>query len=294
MRLLPILGILAVSTNLQCQPQEAINRQPVSEEVFATIADHYEYDQSQPLDTSVIGVWPHRRPYIIEKVEFSSTNNERVPAYFTHPKNSIFSIATRHPAVLLLHGANDFWGKNEDWSLEWMDILAREGWCVLVADFYGFGERKKAGQKPQWWGSGSYTMQSVTDQRRGIDFLFSRPEVDTTKVALMGGSMGGYYGTLVAGLESRLTTVVLTVPGTGAGRAPDDALARFSHILNFAPRVSAPILMVNATGDGRASGEELYNAMPEPKQQIWYESEHYLPPREYSEDILNWFHKHLD
>ena len=243
---------------------------------------------------SVIGVWPHRLPYIIEKVEFSSVHDERVPAYFTHPKNSIFSIATRYPAVLLLHGANDFWGKNEDWSLEWMDILACEGWCVLVADFYGFGERKKAGQKPQWWGSGSYTMQSVTDQRRGIDFLFSRSEVDTTKVALMGGSMGGYYGTLVAGLESRLTTVVLTVPGTGAGRAPDDALARFSHILNFAPRVSAPILMVNATGDGRASGEELYNAMPEPKQQIWYESEHYLPPREYNEDILNWFHKHLD
>ena len=59
-------------------------------------------------------------------------------------------------------------------------------------------------------------IQSVTDQRRGIDFLFSRPEVDTTKVALMGGSMGGYFGTLVAGLESRFTTVVLTV--TGAGR----------------------------------------------------------------------------
>ena len=90
MRLLPSLGILAVSTNLQCQPQADINHQPVSEEVFATIADHYEYDRSQPLDTSVIGVWPHRRPYIIEKVEFSSINNERVPAYFTHPKNSIF------------------------------------------------------------------------------------------------------------------------------------------------------------------------------------------------------------
>ena len=293
MRLLPILGILAVSTNFQCQPQADFNRQPVSEEVFATIADRYEYDRSQPLDTSVIGVWPHRRPYIIEKVEFSSINNERVPAYFTYPKDSIFSIATRHPAVLLLHGANDFWGKNEDWSLEWMDILAREGWCVLVADFYGFGERKKAGQKPQWWVSGSY-IQAVTDQRRGIDFLFSRPEVDTTKVALMGGSMGGYFGTFVAGLESRFTTVVLTVTGTSSVGATDDALHRFRHILNFAPRVSAPVLMVNATGDGRPFGEELYNAMPEPKQQIWYESEHYLPPREYNEDILNWLHEHLD
>ena len=285
MRLLPILGVLAVSANLQAQPQAAINRQPVSKKVFATIADHYGYDQSQPLDTSVIGVWPHRLPYIIEKVEFSSIHDERVPAYFTHPKNST---ATRYPAILLLHGGNDFWGKNGDWEREWMDILSREGWCVLVADFYGFGERKKAGQVAR------DNIQSVTDQRRGIDFLFSRSEVDTTKVALMGGSMGGYFGTLVAGLESRFTTVVLTVTGAWPIEATDHVFARFSHTLNFAPRVSAPILMVNATGDGRAFGEELYNAMPEPKQQIWYESEHYLPPREYSEDILNWLHEHLD
>ena len=53
MRLLPILGILAVSANLQAQPLAAVNRQPVSEEVFATIADHYGYDRSQPLDASV-------------------------------------------------------------------------------------------------------------------------------------------------------------------------------------------------------------------------------------------------
>ena len=88
-----------------------------------------------------------------------------------------------------------------------MDILSREGWCVLVADFYGFGERKKAGQARAWklppYTERNVIIQSVTDQRRGIDFLFSRPEVDTTRVALMGGSMGGYFATLVAGLESR-------------------------------------------------------------------------------------------
>jgi len=31
MRLLPILGILAISANLQAQPQAAVNRQPVSD-----------------------------------------------------------------------------------------------------------------------------------------------------------------------------------------------------------------------------------------------------------------------
>ena len=127
MRLLPILGILAVAANLQAQPQAAINRQPVSEEVFATVADHYGYDRSQPLDASVIGVWPHRLPYVIEKVEFSSIHNERVSAYFTHPKDST---ATRHPAVLLLHGANDFWGRTRTGLLSgWIFSRARDGVC---------------------------------------------------------------------------------------------------------------------------------------------------------------------
>lgn len=71
-------------------------------------------------------------------------------------------------------------------------------------------------------------------------------------------------------------------------------LIKFGHTLNFVPHVSAPILMVNATGDGRELGEELYRAMPEPRKQIWYESNHYLAPREYNEDILAWLHKYLD
>jgi len=95
----------------------------------------------------------------------------------------------------------------------------------------------------------------------------------------MGGSMGGYFGTMVAGLEDRFATVVLTVTGAWPPEAATDGgVNRFGHTLNFAPRVSAPILMVNATGDGRELPEELFRAMPEPRKQVWYESDHYLPP----------------
>lgn len=290
-----LLAIAVSSGSIDAQEQAEVNRVPVGDDAFAIIADHYGYDRSVPLEAATIGAWPHRTPYVIEKVEFGSIHGERVPAYFSHPKDST---DTRYPAVLLLHGANDFWGKNEDWALEWMDILSREGWCVLVADFYGFGERKTPGQKASWkmapYEARDALVQSVTDQRRGLDYLLTRSEVDTSKVALMGGSMGGYFGVLVAGLEDRFTTVVLTVTGAWPSAATDHALSQFGHTLNFAPRVNAPILMVNATGDGRESGEELFNAMPEPKRQIWYESSHYLPPREYNEDILAWLHTHLD
>ena len=276
--------------------QDEINRTPVDDASFEIISDHFRYDRQMPLEAVTIGEWPHRNPYVIEKVEFSSTHGERVPAYYTHPKDSTDA---RYPAILLLHGANDFWGKNEDWALDWMDILSREGWCVLVADFYGFGERKNAGQAPSWelspYLGRAAVVQSVTDQRRGLDYLLSRSEVDTSRVALMGGSMGGYFGTMVAGLEDRFATVVLTVTGAWPPEAATDGgVNRFGHTLNFAPRVSAPILMVNATGDGRELPEELFRAMPEPRKQVWYESDHYLPPRQYNEDIVAWLHEYLD
>ncbi|MEW6751866.1 MAG: alpha/beta fold hydrolase [Candidatus Latescibacterota bacterium] len=286
---------MAVGLGAQPATPAAVNRQPVADADFAVIAAHFGYDRALPLEAATIGAWPHRLPYTIEKVEFRSTHGERVPAYFTHPHDTT---GARHPAVLLLHGRNDFWGKNEDWARDWMDILARQGWCVLVADFYGYGERRPPGWVDPWeigpWTGRQGTVQCVTDQRRGLDYLCSRPEVDTTRVALLGGSMGGYFGTLVAGLETRFAAVVLTVTGAWPLEvSTDDPVGRFAHTLNFAPRISAPVLMVNATGDGREGGEQLFRAMPEPRRQIWYESEHYLPPRQYCDDILAWLGERL-
>ncbi|NKB72434.1 MAG: alpha/beta fold hydrolase [Candidatus Latescibacteria bacterium] len=290
------LGILILAASVWAQPPKDLNRTPISDTDFALVADHFAYDSSAPLDAVTIGSWPHRIPYIVEKVEFNSIHDQRVPAYFTHP---VDSTQATHPAVLLLHGSNDFWGKNEDWALEWMDILSRQGWCVLVADAYGFGERKRAGQvlpSPQTpYAMRDAVIQSITDQRRALDYLLTRPEIDPAKIALLGGSMGGLAGVLVAGLEQRLAAVVLTVTGAFPGpMGTDHPLGKFIHTLNFAPRITAPALMVNATEDRRALGEELFNALPEPKKQIWYEGGHYLAPREYNEDILAWLHEQLN
>jgi len=106
--------------------------------------------------------------------------------------------------------------------------------------------------------------------------------------------MGGYYGVMVAGLEKRLACVVLTVTSAWPEQATDDPMFRFVHTLNFAPRISAPVLMMNAAGDRRDRGLELFRAVPEPKQQIWVEGGHYVPPREHSARIVSWLHQHLD
>ena len=82
---------------------------------------------------------------------------------------------------------------------------------------------------------------------------------DADRIALVGGSLGGHIGCLVTGLDDRFAAVVLTVIGAWVEGDTDDPVSRYVNMLNFAPRTSAPVLMVNATGDGREPGEELYN-----------------------------------
>ena len=268
-----------------------MSRTPVDDAAFTQIAELYQYDADLPLDAVSLGAWTARLPYAVEKVIYSSTHGERVPGYFTHPTDD----AEPGPAVLLVHGANRFWGRHEDWAMDWTDILSRAGYRVLCIDNAGHGERMT---EPVDYFAPSYRtrewmVQAVTDQRRGLDYLLARPEVDARRIALLGGSLGGWIGCLVAGLDGRFRAVALTVVGAWVEGDTDDAQTRFVNMLNFAPRLSAPLLMVNAAGDGRELGEELFRAMPEPRQQQWIDSSHYLPPREHNADILTWLGEHL-
>ena len=70
----------------------------------------------------------------------------------------------------------------------------------------------------------------------------------------------------------------------------------FANSLNFAPRVSAPVLMVNATEDEYATKtavEELYAVLPQPKELIWHQSGHLILMPAQQRIILPWLEKHL-
>ena len=270
-----------------------MSRQPVDAEIFTRIAEHYQYEADLPLEPVTVGSWKARIPYTIDKVIYSSTHSERVPGHFAHPSDAG---PGPHPTILLVHGANSFWGRTEGWAMDWLDILARAGYCVLCIDNANHGERMT--EPLNIMEAGSYRhrewmIQCVTDQRRGIDYLQTRPEVDPSRISLFGGSLGGWIGCLVGGLDERFAAVVLTVIGAWVDGDTDDPRSCWVNMLNFVPHFSAPTLMVNATGDGREPGEELFAAMPDPKQQIWIESSHYLPPREHNAEILTWLGEHL-
>ena len=296
--LIPILMVLPTTAPLTAGGQDSkyTSRAPVDDATFAQIADLFQYDRELPLNAVTLGFWPYRIPYVIEKVAYRSTHNETVPAYFAHP---VLEQGRRYPAVLLIHGSNGIWGKNEDWVLDWLDVIARSGRCVLAIDNYGFGERMHDehvdGEKLLPYEKRDLVVQTVIDQRRGIDYLLTRPEVDPGKIGLLGGSRGGWIGAMVAGLDHRLAAMALVVTQESDGGTSDPAL-RYQHTLNFVPRIAAPVILVNATKDKPARAElakEIMGILRVPKRQVWYATGHYIPPKGGNKEVLEWFDTYL-
>ena len=100
--------------------------------------------------------------------------------------------------------------------------LARNGYAVLCIDAYCFGER--AGQGPAadeldgqgeqstfkafLWAGWSMWGMMVRDDRIALDVLSARPEVDASRIAATGFSMGSTRSFWLAALDDRVRTVV--------------------------------------------------------------------------------------
>jgi len=136
----------------------------------------------------------------------------------------------------------------------------------------------------------------VVDLRRGIDFLESREDIDTERIAIFGGSLGGWIGSILAAVEPRIKAVVLSVPATEFVTEQTPA-GRVINSSNFFPRYKdLSLLMVIAKKDiplRNARAKELYDLAPVPKKMVEYDESHFLDPQKYNTDILEWLNKNL-
>lgn len=107
--------------------------------------------------------------------------------------------------------------------------------------------------------------------RRTLDALADHPELDSSRLVYAGFSMGAILGALFCADDPRPRAAALALAGGGIGPAEVDPAA---HIARFSPR---PLLFVNATRDQvipRKATEALFEAAGDPKQIVWFDSDH--------------------
>jgi cephalosporin-C deacetylase-like acetyl esterase len=223
-----------------------------------------EFPERTPLRPRVVG--RVRRPdVVVEKVIFESRPRYYVTADLYLPTGRPLPA----PGILVPcgHVAEGKTGRTyRDAAL----CLARRGYVSMVYDPTGQGERSECYDRrrrrhlvhrevPQhhWTGKPAFLTGTTLagyrtwDGLRALDYLCSRPEVNTDRIGVMGNSGGGAMTLLITACDPRVRACAAGHPGGSMenthlrGRRPPDRLL-YSLI---APRPCRIIV-------GRASGEE--------------------------------------
>ncbi|HKQ73642.1 MAG TPA: acetylxylan esterase [Blastocatellia bacterium] len=171
-------------------------------------------DYDGPLNARVTGRI-NSDSIVIEKVIFESLPRLFITANLYRPDRP-----GRHPAVLFSLG---HWDEGKVAAQLTAANLAAKGFVVLAFDPLGQGERQQAydrrlgrslagGSVNQHFMNGatslligqSYARYRIWDAKRALDYLLSRPEVDSERVGCTGCSGGGTVTTYISALDPRI------------------------------------------------------------------------------------------
>jgi len=264
---------------------------PVDDRAFDIYRRLFDYDPID-LDSKLESVDDRSEHWRLEKVSFAAAyGGERIPARLFLPKNAKppFQAVVYFPPASALHlpsidrvGSRDF------------GYLVRSGRAVLFPVYQQTYERRRPGPRGP-----NYVREVVTqraqDVRRAIDFLEDRPDIDKGRIAFYGLSMGADEGLIVGAVEHRLRTLVLVAAGLDEEARPPEVDG-----LNFAPRVRAPVLLVNGRYDFTAPFDTnqlpLFRLLGPPekdKKHVVFDSGHVPPWPDVVRETLDWLDQRL-
>ena len=188
------------------------------------------------------------KPHIVQKKDLGTYYREKIiiqpergllmPTYLLIPKR----IDLPAPAILALHGhgrgTKDVLGIAESptwqrfiegYNYDYAHKLAEKGFITFVPEARGFGEREKESEKvinpreeedyPTSCRKSSFNAmllgqslvgKKVWDVMRSIDYLETRPEINSEKIGCMGLSMGGTITLYTTPLEDRIKVAVIS------------------------------------------------------------------------------------
>jgi dienelactone hydrolase len=227
-----------------------------------------------------------------QRVSFrASYNNERVPAEVFVPKAG-------HPpyqAIVFFPGSDAIMKRSSrEMGLQFVEFLVRSGRLVIFPVYQHTFERHIDPRPSGENALRQMGLQRAQDLRRAVDYLESRPDVDRSKIAGYGLSLGAQLMPVFLAVEPRLKTGVLLSGGFETWTIPPEI-----DPINFAPRVHQPVLMVN----GREDFDLPYTTAQIPlfkmlgsvdKQHVVLEGGHMPPkPQLVYKEILDWLDKHL-
>jgi pimeloyl-ACP methyl ester carboxylesterase len=224
---------------------------------------------------------------------------ERMSIYLFLPKN----VKPPYQAVLFFPSARlDFIYDSKNGTalgdLRFFDYIVQSGRAVVYPIYQDTYERRAQGSLH--WDSQmiQLTAERYKDAARSLDYLATRPDIDSSKLAYLGVSMGSSQGVIYTTLlQDRLKTAIFLDGGYTLGPStPGDDQA------DFAPRMKRPVLMVNGRYDYTfqldLSQNPLFNMLGTPakdKRHVVLETAHDVTEQhpQLVRAVLDWLDRYL-
>ncbi len=236
----------------------------------------------------------------VRDFNYEGSDGVEIQAYLVLPPG--FGPGRKWPLVEVLHGGpHGITGDNFHfrWNLQ---LMAAPGYVVLAPNFHGSTGRGQAFAESihGGWGDKPYR-----DAMAGVDALLAEGYVDEARMAVAGGSYGGYLVSWIAGMTDRFACIVNHAGvsdtlaqyasdvtygrSTSFGGQPWDGLEAIDRMnpLRLAKGFKSPMLVVHGERDFRVpvtQGLAIYNvykAKGVPARLVYFPDENHwvLKPR---------------
>ncbi|MBL7071771.1 MAG: alpha/beta fold hydrolase [Candidatus Omnitrophica bacterium] len=133
-----------------------------------------------------------------------------------------------YPAVLLIWDSGPLDREARGMFTDLAHTLAESGYCVLRFDKRGIGQS-------QGLFSTYAQPELISDLKKAIEYLKSLPEVDKSRIALLGHSEGGFYAAYLSGQDSDIRACVIMSALSSLNPLDNDCRKLKLFIKNIAP-----------------------------------------------------------
>jgi dienelactone hydrolase len=268
---------------------------PVSEPVFRSYLRLYAYDKT-PLHEKVEPI-DSTEDWIKQLITFDAAyGNERMMAYMFLPRIA----SPPYQTVVLFPGSDAIFDRSSKRISDryGASFFVKSGHAYVFPIYKGTYERGDGLNSDTPDETNYYkehVIQWVKDFSRVIDYLETRQDIDTAKIAYYGVSWGGLMGGLIPAVEPRIRTVILHVGGLVIQKSQPEV-----DPINFVTRVKVPVLMINGKYDQFFPVEtsqkpmfELLGTPREHKKQFIYEASHSVPTILVAKQSLEWLDRYF-
>jgi formylglycine-generating enzyme required for sulfatase activity/predicted Ser/Thr protein kinase len=281
------------------------NKQPVGDETFEVFRRLYDYEPGE-LNAQVESVDKSPKYWTEEKITFGAAyGEERVAAHLYLPKE----YAPLYQAVVYWPGAEAFQPVSSDLINIHGSILGaivRSGRALLHPIYKGSYERSVSAVPlytwtKEWSGitARDLWIMMVKDARRSIDYLETRRDIASDRLAFYGYSFGALAAPHLLAIEDRFRLGVV-----GDGGLPSVPCSLEIDPIHFYSRVKVPVLMLNGKFDPILPVEShqlpffrLLGTPEQDKKHVLFDSAHVgSSPRDRNariRELLAWLGKYL-